>query len=97
MYLGLRETQMNVNYRGSDCVWPYLQYKMLYLLLKKPLCHLVRCFFLKFKVMFCQQLLDRAEYKAYKHHFDTATALLFFHRVETWVNETDSTASSADA
>lgn len=46
--------------------------------------------------MFCQQLLDRAEYKAYKHHFDTATALLFFHRVETWVNETDSTASSAD-
>lgn len=45
--------------------------------------------------MFCQRLLDTAEYKAYKHHFDTATALLL--RAETWANEADSTASSADA
>lgn len=54
-------------------------------------------FFLQFNVIFCQWLLDTAEYKAYKHLFDTATALLFYHIAETGDNERDSVGSSANA
>lgn len=51
--------------------------------------------------MFCQGLLDTAAYKVYKHLCDIAAALFFFfffyHRAETCANDTDSTASSANA